>query len=132
MTVLTTMESTHVMTADNPVISDLRLVAGHLSFFSGSNAISQKVKARLSFFKGEWFLDQNEGFPYWEDVLVNNPSMSKIYELFRRVISESPGVASLDSLDVSFDSVTRRLSVDFSLITDDGQIVDISPFVVVI
>jgi hypothetical protein len=132
MTVLTTMESVNSLDADNPIENDLRLINGHLNFFDGTDAIKQKVKERLLFFQGDWYLDQKLGVPYWTEVFVSNPDISRLRSLFRQVVVTTPGIGSLDALEVSFDKANRSISIEFNATTDDGQQFSSAPFVVVL
>ena len=36
--------------------------------------IKQQVTLRLGFFKGEWFLNEDTGIPWYEEIIVNSHS----------------------------------------------------------
>lgn len=124
------IELVHSVDADNPVLHDMRLINGRISFFEGANAIAQKCKTSLWFFMGEWYQDQNEGFPYFQEVLIKDPSIISVKELFRSTIQKIPGVAKVDSLDLDLDDDTRHMDVTFSCTTDDAEKVTNYRFVV--
>lgn len=120
----------HETDAENPVEHDLRLTNGHLTFIQGHEAIAQKVKIRLWFFLGEWYLDQREGIPYWTRVLVKNPDIPGLESMFRRVIAETPGVAVVERLTLTLDRATRAATLDFSARTDEGALIELGAFLV--
>lgn len=75
--------------------------------------VKQKILQRIRFFLGEWFLDQRQGVPLFEKVFVENPDMSFLSSLFRRIILGTRGVGGLVSLDLDFNRKTRKLTVSF-------------------
>lgn len=99
---------------------------------TGADMIAQRIGIRFKFWLGEWFLDTREGVPYIEQVLVANPDLSLIRALFRRVITSTPGVKRVESLDLSFDRAARTLVVgSFRATLIDGSTLALeSPFIV--
>jgi hypothetical protein len=106
--------------------------AGDLQWITGGEAIAQHARIRVREVLGEWFLDEREGFPYWEDVLVHHPNVTAITEAYRRTIAETPGMASVDRCELTFDRQTRTLTPDIEATTSDGTLLtadDFPPFV---
>jgi hypothetical protein len=93
---------------------------GDLQWITGAEAIAQHVWIRLRFFLGEWFLDEREGVPYWERILVANPDQVAITEAFRRTVAETPGIVSVEKCNVTIDRQTRKLAADIEATTSDG------------
>lgn len=93
-----------------------------LTLTSGLEAIRQDVEQRLSLIRGEWFLDNALGFPLFQQVLVKSPVLSAIKALYRDALLETPGVVSVNALDLTFNSQTRKLKVFFSASTDLGEL----------
>lgn len=93
---------------------DLDLSTGNLTFVRGVDAVAQHLKIRLRFVKGEWFLDQRVGIPYRSQIWVKNPNLAAIRTIYRRAILTTPGVDTLERIDLSFDAPTRRLQLEFS------------------
>jgi len=104
------------ITADD----DLDITGGKLSFVSGIDAIAQHIKIRSRFFLGEWFLDTREGVPYFRDVLVKNPSRAVIVSTFKRVLLDTPGVATIDKFELVIERETRAATIDWEVTTIDG------------
>lgn len=107
---------------------DLDVSTGDLRLVTGADAVEQHLKIRLRFFLGEWKLNPLEGIPYYDKVLVKNPDVGVIEVLFRRVILTTPGVVSLDDLELTL-SAERVLSVDFTATLDTGEAVVVEDFV---
>ena len=96
----------------DPVYNDLQFVGGALVLVPSNSAaeFAQELNARFGFGKGEWFLDQNQGFPWFGAVLVKNPDTKALASLFRNTILATPGAKAVLSLPVSFNATTRVLS----------------------
>lgn len=120
--------------ANNPHIGDLYLNdAGTLAYSVDATAedVAQILRSRILFFKGEWFLDQREGVPYFEEILTKNPSLEVIRSIYRGVISKTPGVLAVVSLTLLPDYPNRVLTVSFSVIYDGvNGAIDVPPFLV--
>lgn len=104
-------------------------VSGGLQFSRGSAAVAQGLRLRLLKARGEWFLNRDEGVPYFENDVVDAAeallgqrfSESKARAAFRDVILAAPGIAELLSLTCSFNRGTRELSVAFKVRTVFGD-----------
>ena len=80
---------------------------------TGSEAVRQKVKQVLQLIKGEWFLDVAAGVPWFESILVRNPSFELIRNIIRGKILGVKGIAAVPSLALSFDKPNRQLTIVF-------------------
>ena len=85
------------------------------------DGIRQQVMLRLGFFRGEWFLDEETGLPWYEEILVKNPNMIRIRDIFRTAILSVPGIRAVTYLDVQFTGA-RTVTVDFRADTDLGEL----------
>lgn len=110
-------------TGDLVVDSDAHLTTGLL-------AVKQGASIRLQMFRGEWFLDLDFGVPYLErdGVDASEALLGQVYNeararaAFREMLVDTPGVLDITKLAVSFDGSTRRLSVDWRVTTDLGEV----------
>jgi hypothetical protein len=108
---------------DNPDVGDIKLDEdGQIQLTPDlKSAVAQHIAIRLRTFFGEWFLDAREGVPYFELILVKNPDLPRIENIFRTVILETPGVSNIDRLLLAHDAATRILSIsDLRIILDSG------------
>jgi hypothetical protein len=103
---------------------DLDLSTNNIVLIDGDEALIQKLKARLQFFRGEWFLDRNIGFPYWTDVFLKAPDLTVVRSLYRQTILGCPGIDSLNSLELDYIAAERRLDVSFSAVKSEGGILE--------
>lgn len=116
---------------DNPVPGDLHLLNGQIHFWDGFEARYQKTLVLLRFVRGEWFLNTEEGIPYFEQVLVHNPNSKAIVTLFRKALLASPS-AKEAQVNITRDRANRTALITFQLTFDDGQVLrssDFPPFI---
>lgn len=96
---------------------------GDLMITSGIDSIKSDLEARLSFWRGEWFLDASVGVPYYQQILgAKAPHLPAIEATFREVVIQTPGVESLESMSLSFNAASRQLSVTFRASTIFGPV----------
>lgn len=100
---------------------DIDVTTGDLVLLTGTDAMTQHITIRLQFFLGEWFLDVRVGIPYYEQILVKNPSTQVILSLFREAILETPGVEEVNDLALDYDGALRKLSVSFSAVLTGSE-----------
>lgn len=107
---------------------DLEIVAFDVPLVGGDSQeekiayYRQKLKIRLWFFLGEWFLDTSEGTPFHQSILVKNPNIPLIDTLLKSRILETEGVTGLESYESTYDSARRSFRVDFQAQTDAGLV----------
>lgn len=103
-----------------------------LRYVRGLAAVRQGILIRVRMFKGEWFLDLDQGIPYLENdsvpeadaLLGQRFDEQKALSAFRRVISATPNVQSIQSLGVSFEGSTRTLRVEWRVKSALGVVED--------
>ena len=92
---------------------DLDISGGDLNLVDGPEAVAQHLRIRFHFFLGEWFLDQRLGVPYFQKVLKKNPGTNVVRAVLRRVITTTPGVLALISLNTEYEGAIRKLTTPF-------------------
>jgi hypothetical protein len=90
---------------------DLDVSTGLASEITGADYAVQKIRQRLLFIKGEWFLDTRLCMPWFEEILVKNPDMRLIQARVRDVILSVPGITDVLQVETAFDSVSRNLAL---------------------
>jgi len=96
----------------DPVYKDFAFTSGRMSLVTGATECAQKLESRFAFGKGEWFLDQNQGMPWFQAILgLKNPSLPAIESLARKIINDTPGVKRIAALTIAFDKTLRKLSI---------------------
>ena len=76
-----------------------------------TSSIAQAVRIRLRWFLNEWRLAPAMGFPYFEEVFVKNPNLSKIRFLLREEIMAVEGVSEVVSITIAPDPHTRKADI---------------------
>lgn len=109
---------------------DLDLTGHRLNLAMGEAAIEQQVRTRCMFFLGEYFLDERQGIPYFRDILIKNPNLLLVRSIFRQAIADTPGISSVDSIDVDVDKRSRTLTLTFSATMDTGATLVFNPFII--
>jgi hypothetical protein len=101
---------------------DLALESNRLSLVDGRLQVRQALLARLRVFRGEWFLDQEAGTPWFQEILGKNLNPGGAESAIKGVIRETPGVLRLIEFSFTVDRRTRVATVDFSVETEEGAL----------
>lgn len=105
---------------------DLLLVNNDLSFTDAQQLTVQKLKQTLLLFSGEWFLNNNVGLPYLEEIFGKNVSLSRIETIYIRAIQSIPEVVEIVTLNVNINSASRTLSVDFEVRDNQSNLISMT------
>lgn len=108
---------------------DLDLSTGGPRWVRGLEAVAQAMRIRLQRFKGEWFLDLDEGVPWLERegitadeaLLGQRFNEAKTRAALRTALLDTTDVLELLELAVSFNIATRQLSVTWTARTTFGD-----------
>lgn len=85
-------------------------------------AVAQAILTRLRLFMGEWFLNLNEGTPWFQEIL-GHPYRGGIPDaVIRQRITGTPYVTQLYDYASSWNSATRIYTVSAKVFTAFGQI----------
>lgn len=95
----------------------------------GVPGIAQGIRIAILMVRGEWFLNDQDGVPYWErpgvpasEALLGQPfNELKALAAFREAIEKAPGVNRIVALNVALDKATRKLSVTWTVRTNFGD-----------
>ena len=106
---------------------DIQLVNFNFTF-TGTVAkyVQQKLKIRLAIFRGEWYLNNQVGLPYFEDIFVKDPNLVFIEDLYKSQISSVDGVKEITSFELLADSQTRDFFVNFTVRVSTGEEVSLT------
>ncbi len=98
---------------------------------SGTQAVADGIRARVLLIRGEWFLDESAGVPYFEragvlerDALIGGRyDAGRVIEEIRAAILSTPGVKRVDSITSDFDARTRTIAITYAVTCDFGDVV---------
>lgn len=105
---------------------DLTTVNGDLEMVEGQEVIQQFLKQKFKFFLAEWFLDENQGVPWFDSILVKNPNPVTIDTIFKDLILSTPGVIELVEYQTSFNRQQRRFRLTFKALTTENEEINFS------
>jgi len=95
----------------NAVTHDLQICDGDLLLIDQRDRVAQQIKIRLLFFRGEWFLDTEEGVPYFQEIFKKPGDQLIVEARIKEAILEVPGVTGIKSLELDYDEQRRCLGV---------------------
>ena len=101
---------------------DLALVGYDLVMATGIDLMRQRLKQSLLFFQGEWYLDIEDGVPYYQDILKKSPDQIAVEAAFKTAIIETPGVTEITAFALKYDAPLRSLSLSFGVKTIYGNL----------
>lgn len=94
---------------------------GRVSFIQTVDEVAQHIKTRLLLFLGEWFLDVEEGTPWFEQIFIKPADVVQVEVIIKNRILQTENVKELLTFDLEFNTVTRALSITFSCNTVYGE-----------
>ena len=86
------------------------------------NAVRQLLETRTRMAVGEWFLDDAEGLPLYEQILGKPRTEAGIRQAVRDRILSTPGVLALPSLTVTIDPAARTVGISYQAQADAGTV----------
>lgn len=98
---------------------DLDMSRARLDMVENEDLVRQRLRVRLQTFFNEHFLFQGEGVPYMESVIVKNPDVGEITNIFAATITQTEGISRVVDINVEFDNQARTLSVEFEAEMDE-------------
>jgi len=101
---------------------DLDVEANDLALVVGVDEVTQRLRVRLKLFRGEWYLDENAGVPYYVNILTHSPKMSLIEAVFRKEILSSSEIEAITYWYMNYNRVTRQFTLDFKASSSEGEI----------
>jgi hypothetical protein len=87
------------------------IITNDLDWSRGIAAVAQSCRIKLQMFRGEWFLDLDEGIPFWDDILGQKAeaAIAVARQEFRAALLAIEGVLEISKLEVSFESITWQV-----------------------
>ena len=103
--------------------NNLEVTNFDLVLTGGSLYVANKIRIRLKTFKNEWYLNINAGLPYYESILIKNPNLDYVADLYITEILGTEGVKEIDEFNLEVEG--RDLKIAFIAILDNGDSVEI-------
>lgn len=113
-----------------PTRGDIALVNGRASVEESIPQTALSLESRLRFFKGAWFLDQNEGIPFFAVFLGKGRSPALIESMLTAAIETHPDIVAARFVSVSIlDPHTRKAAVAFGAQARLGSVGPAEPLI---
>jgi len=100
---------------------DIDITGNTMNLVAGREERKQHVTQRLKIFQSEYFLDDRNGTP-WYLILGKGSNSDIIDSLLKSRILQTPGFINLLKFSLDINNVTRKLSINFSARTVDGEV----------
>jgi len=112
---------------------DMTFGHGFNDIASGAESAAQRLVCRLLTIKGEWFLNTDDGVPWWQPTgssvrpIMGAPRDLQYTEaVIKAHILETDGIATIEGFLLAFDSERRRLLVTATGTSVDGDVWNIT------
>lgn len=111
----------------DPITGDI-VITTDVQFSRGLTAKVQQANIALKSVKGEWFINDDDGVPYWERanvkaseaILGQKFDQLKALAAFRVALSKVPD-STITTLTVTFDNRARAVACTWRLLTIFGD-----------
>lgn len=113
---------TYALDSNNNLIID----KGRFVIVEDGAAVAVKVRSRLLTYLGEWYLDENAGVPYFQQIFKKPVDLDNVESILKQVILQTDGVESLTEFSSSYDGTSRGFTVDAKVKTVYGTIEEIT------
>lgn len=107
--------------AIDQITGSLALLDFDLNLIDDTVQIQQNLIIRLKFILAEWYLDNTQGIPYFEDFFIKNPNQIRIESVLKQEIVNTDGVVELLAFASSYDNQLRKYNVTFAVRTISGE-----------
>lgn len=114
-----------IMLTKETGVLDIKVVLGDLQMVEADDELRQRVEFKLEFFQNDWFLDLLFGIPYYGRVFQRGVNTDDLYGIFALAISEEPGVAHVQRLDVNIDAQVRVLRVTGRAVSNTANVIEL-------
>lgn len=104
------------------ITNDLSLNSrGALVVEEGLEAVRQRVLQRLRFTRGEWFLSEGDGVPYFDVIFNQGLDSGLVAQVIVAELLRIPTVDAVEVVSATLDPTTRRTHLAMRLETRFGE-----------
>jgi hypothetical protein len=116
--------SDFLLGADNDLaVSD----AGDLIVIDSRAVLAAQIcEIRLKTYKGEWFLDQEEGIPYLQELLTSKADTLLIDLTIKAATLATPDITSIETYRAELDNSTQIYSIFMTARVTGGTVIPIT------
>ena len=103
----------------NKQTNDIAHEGGLIKYAINENEVLQRILTCLRRIEGEWFLDTEAGLPYFGGSMLGSKDMEYVKLIIRREILIIEGVKEINSLELTMDTKTKKVTVSVSVTIDE-------------
>jgi hypothetical protein len=107
-----------LLDSDNELVIDR-----DFAFASGQSGAAQVIRNEMEAFKGEWFLDLDDGTPWYQEILGKKYNEVRISQVMRTRLLAISIVDSVIEMSSEWDGATRTMTVYWEVKTVFGDTV---------
>lgn len=105
---------------------DIVIEGFDLKLTDNETSLTQLLKQELLTFKGDWFLDQDKGLPYYQDILGQRNSIDSVRAIFIEAIKSVSGVKEIVDLELNLNGKDRTLDVSITVLDEYNNTVNVN------
>ena len=125
------LKLTTTIDGDNPTLHDLELSLGQIQWTGidqydaedQAEIIAQRVRCRLQYLKGEWYLDQRAGVPWMQAMAAKGTTRARMARIIRAALASTPGVSRVKSVTVAATTIDRSATITFAVEGDARRVI---------
>lgn len=102
--------------------NDIFVENNDIVLITGTEEIRQRLLQNLKSFQGDWFLNLQNGVPYFQEIFRKDYDVEIISTVLKNTILNTLGVLELLNFDIEIDDVLRTLKLDFDVNTYRGEL----------
>jgi hypothetical protein len=100
---------------------------GLSNYYRNNNqCIGQNIKSRLLLILGEWFLDINDGTPWWSIIGVKPVDLVAAESWIRARVLGTEGVVAITDFTLGLDRITRKSTCSITVQTIYSTLVTVT------
>lgn len=112
----------------DPITHDIVFKNGSIQFTSEGEITLQKIKTKLLFFSGDYFLNENAGVDYLKYIFEKGVSDESIQNLFISVFQKIPEITEIIDLKIERQSLDQKsdqkVFISFKVKDRNGEILE--------
>ena len=106
---------------------DLDISSGGLQMIEGVDGLVQRVRTRLTTFRGEIFNSPGTGVPWLTQVFSGGiPTVSTLNAAIFSALETVDGIKEIRKIEYSFTKETRSLRIDLDILDETGATVNVT------
>lgn len=95
---------------------------------TSGESLAQKLRIALLLWKGEWFVNANDGVPYLQQIFSGKGDKALTDAVLRQYILGIEGVQSLSYFESKLNKPQRKYTLNFEVVGTDGTTARVGEF----